>query len=245
MKSIEWAEKTWNPITGCSPVSEGCKNCYAKRMANRLRGRYGYPQDEPFQVVLHSDKKLREPYSWIKPRRIFVCSMGDLFHGVVPVNWVYEIFEVMERCPQHTFMILTKRPERMESLVMGVVTRRETEHRKHIWLGITAENQKRWDERKFFLRISAAVLFVSIEPILGPINLGMSGIPGTLEADTPEWVIVGAETGPGKRPAKSEWIADIVRQCKEAGIPLFMKPNLEPYWNGELIQEWPDYRNAD
>ena len=112
---IEWADATWNPITGCSPISEGCANCYAERMSKRLAGRAGYPADNPFGVVLHSEKKLLEPLRWRKPRKIFVCSMGDLFHEDVPEEWIDQVFAVMALAPQHTFMVLTKRPERMQA----------------------------------------------------------------------------------------------------------------------------------
>ncbi len=178
---IEWATETWNPVTGCTPVSEACQNCYAKRMANRLRGRFGYPEDEPFRVTLHPEK-LGEPLRWKKPRRVFVCSMGDLFHEDVPDKIIYKIFEIMANAQWihgHTFMVLTKRPQRMKYII-DAISRDISNQKgmkfsfplKNIWLGVTAENQKRADERiPILLQIPAAVRFISIEPMLGPVDL--------------------------------------------------------------------------
>jgi protein gp37 len=249
---IEWAHETWNPITGCTPISEGCQNCYAKRMAKRLAGRYGYPKDDPFQVTFHPDR-LNEPFKWRKPRMVFVCSMGDLFHKDVPAGWIYDVFQVMEKCPQHTFMILTKRPARMEHMIMGVVTGMGIEHRKHIWLGVTAENQQRADERTpILLQITAAVRFISVEPMLGPIALNW--LQGD-EMPTPDcfgrrraingfdgidWVICGAETGPRKRSMKMSWAELLRNQCMFYGIPFFFKKN--SYGGRDLAGKiWEEY----
>ena len=181
---IEWADAVWNPVTGCTPISEGCQNCYAERMATRLKGRYGYPEDEPFKVTLHPEK-LKEPLKWKKPRRVFVCSMGDLFHEQVPDGYIAKVWEVMSNASQHTFLVLTKRPQRMEDFLarLGWYTHdREVNPAeavldeggkytlKNVWLGVTAENQQRADERiPILLQIPAALRFVSIEPMLGPV----------------------------------------------------------------------------
>ena len=198
---IEWTEYSWNPVTGCTPASEGCQNCYAKRMANRLRGRCGYPADDPFKVTMHEDR-LGEPLRWKQPRRVFVCSMGDLFHEDVKDEWIARIWWVMGQCAGyldpsryrgHTFIILTKRPERMQKWLNGW-NDRETRRQwiesfgevydwmsgpkywpdvlPNVWLGVTAENQARADERiPLLLQIPAAVRFVSVEPMLGPVDL--------------------------------------------------------------------------
>lgn len=197
---IEWTDATWSPVTGCAPISEGCQNCYAKRMANRLRGRCGYPQDDPFRVTLHEDR-LGEPLRWKQPRRVFVCSMGDLFHEDVPEEFLNRVFANMAIVPQHIFMVLTKRPERMaeyisannrydaliEQLDQGDVWDLPTRTVKrlffnapredkwplpNVWLGVTVENQQRADERiPILLQIPAAVRFISVEPMLGSVDV--------------------------------------------------------------------------
>ena len=235
---IEWTEYSWNPITGCTPVSEGCQNCYAKRMANRLRGRCGYPADEPFKVTLHEDR-LGEPLRWKKPRRVFVCSMGDLFHEDVPFDFICDVFARMGFERRHTFLVLTKRPERMRELFTGYENYRWPH--PNVYLGVTAENQRAADERiPILLEIPAAVRFVSIEPMLGPVDLLSNDYLGgcincEVCLDNPEtcincaqdrkinWIICGSETGPGRRPAKIAWIMDLKDQCQSAGVPFFLK----------------------
>lgn len=204
---IEWTDATWSPVTGCAPISEGCQNCYAKRMANRLRGRCGYPADEPFKVTLHKDR-LEEPLRLKKPRRVFVCSMGDLFHEDVPFEFIASVFGVMANSSQNTYMVLTKRPQRMKEffdwLYLSAASYYARDHRTvpydddrinvfimkiaseyginldfmrkwplfNVWLGVTAENQARADERiPILLQIPAAVRFVSCEPLLSAIDL--------------------------------------------------------------------------
>lgn len=172
---IEWADTVWNPVTGCTPVSEGCHNCYARRMAYRLRGRFGYPEDDPFRVTLHSEK-LDEPFRWRKPRKVFVGSMGDLFHEDVPDEFIRKVFGYMHHFKQHTFMVLTKRPERMATFIRWysdwVGFNAWPSEYGHVWLGTTAENQDAADERiPILLQIPAAVRFVSVEPMLGPVDL--------------------------------------------------------------------------
>jgi protein gp37 len=208
---IEWTDVTWNPVTGCTKISPGCEHCYAERMSKRLKGRYGYPADEPFRVTLHPDK-LEEPLHWRKPKRVFVCSMGDLFHEDVPDRFIEAVFGIISLCGQHVFQVLTKRPERAlewfgrsmvgvcqaELCVNGALRStayiRDTsavngtptaDHRDewplpNVWLGVTAEDQQRANERiPTLLQIPAAGRFVSIEPMLGAIHLmGVSGSDG-------------------------------------------------------------------
>ncbi len=255
--SISWTEKTWNPVSGCSPASEGCANCYAKRMAQRLRGRFGYPADEPFRVTLHPER-LEEPLRLRKPSRIFVCSMSDLFHEDVPFEFVDQVFDVMATARKHTFMVLTKRPRRL--LEYARSRTRETGegylNEGNVWLGVTAENQARADERiPILLETPAAVRFVSIEPMLGPVNLNnikyRPGDEGWLSAFNegawPElghvdWVIAGGETGPNARPMHPDWARSLRDQCQAVGVPFHFKswgayreacaPD-DPIWNGQ------------
>ena len=228
---IEWADAVWNPITGCTPISEGCDHCYAKRMANRLKGRYGYPADEPFRVEFHPER-MTDPSRWKKPRRVFVCSMGDLFHENIFTDRVHEIWDVMKAYPRHTFLVLTKRPERMKE-VLGHIYRKERFGAaigfwSHVWLGVTAENQARADERiPVLLQIPAAVRFVSIEPMLGPVDLqkahGFYYDEHGCDMRKLEWVIVGGETGPGARPVHPDWVRSLRNQCQAAAVPFFFK----------------------
>lgn len=177
---IEWAMKSWNPMTGCTKISPGCKNCYACRMSKRLVGRAGYPADDPFRVTLHPDR-LEQPLHWKNPRRVFVASMGDLFHEDVPFEFILGVFSIIERCPQHTFIILTKRPEgareffdevAIDNSDVGLSGWNILLDCLNIYLGVTAENQEQADKRiPILLTIPAAVRFVSVEPMLEGIDL--------------------------------------------------------------------------
>lgn len=244
---IEWCDETWNYITGCSPVSEGCVHCYARKMAYRMKGRFGYDQDDPFKVTVHNDK-IGQPMKWKKPKRIFVSSMGDLFHDDVPFRDIHLVFEIMARYSHHTYMILTKRPERMKEF-FETKTPNKADLWPNVWLGVTAENQERADERiPVLLDIPAAIHFVSIEPILGPADLnkdiggtlwigGQRGHGGKHSHDDGklhhhcdnrckpglDWVICGGETGQGARPMDIQWARDIKDQCLFAQIPFFFK----------------------
>ncbi len=231
---IEWAEKSWNPVTGCSPVSEGCLNCYAARFAKRLAGRYGYPKDDPFQVTVHHER-FEEPLHWKKPSRIFVCSMGDLFHNEVPSQFVEDTFEVMSQCSQHTFVVLTKRPQNIQAKLyeqIGTSARLlgGGDFLPNVWFGVTAENEARADERiPLLLRIPAVVRFVSLEPMLGPVTFRWAQwcavrdhnhLDGLRMLD---WVICGGETGPDVRWMDLEWARRIRDECREVGVPFFFK----------------------
>ena len=235
MTKIEWADETWNPITGCTPISEGCINCYAKRTAKRLAGRYGYPSDNPFRVTFHEDR-LHQPKNW-RPRRIFVCSMGDLFHEDVADEWIKAVFDTIYRYRHHEYMILTKRPERLRDMVgdllrdvYSLANWREGMLPDHLQIGVTAENQKRADERiPILLQIPAAVRFVSVEPMLGPVAFNHHWF-GLCEEGAPcgphgyvSWVICGSETGPKARPMQLDWAIDLKDQCRAADVPFFFK----------------------
>lgn len=248
---IEWATETWNPISGCSPVSEGCQNCYARRMAQRLRGRFGYPQDDPFKVTFHPDR-LDQPLKWRKPRMIFVSSMGDLFHKDIESEWVDEVLQVIAET-NHTYMILTKRPENMKAYFDSYLAH-EIVLPDNLWLGCTAENQQRADERiPILLQIPAARRFVSLEPLLSSIDLtdieltasirldalrGGGNIPGL------DWVIVGGETGPGARLMNPYWARAVLLRCQGAGVPFFFKnmSQKKPTPDDLMIREYPEGR---
>lgn len=255
---IEWCDKTWSPVTGCTPISEGCAHCWAKRMANRLRGRYGYLKDDPFKATFHPDR-LDGPLCWKKPSRIFVCSMGDLFHEGVGEIEIYRIFDVMAANQNHTFLVLTKRPKRMADIIdrIDFITPDELKHLKkpgcslspypssgifhkrkplpNFWLGVSVENQRTADERiPILLQIPAAKRFVSVEPLLGPVDLWtylLGELPPTYSnpegnlRDTPllNWVICGGETGPGARPMRPDWARSLRDQCQTASVPFFFK----------------------
>ena len=234
---IEWTEATWNPVSGCTKISEGCKNCYAEKMANRLKamGTKGY--ENGFAVTLHRDK-LDEPLKRKKPTMYFVCSMGDLFHEDVPFEFIDSIWAVMAAAGQHTFQILTKRPDRMKEYLsqqkyssnsLGIAIARIAGNKKtkdflkplpNVWLGVTAENQEQADKRiPILLDTPAALRFVSVEPMIGGINLEI----GENEHIKLDWVIVGGETGTGARPLRYEWVKDIQGQCEAANVPFFFK----------------------
>lgn len=262
---IEYVDRTWNPISGCTPISEGCANCYAARMAKRLAGRYGYPKDEPFRPGTIHDNRLNEPYLWKSPQRVFVCSMGDLFHPDVSVTYLEEVLARITHVPQHTFMILTKRADRLKLLTPDRlrISRTDKWPLPNLWLGVTAENQRTADERiPILLQIPAAKHFVSVEPMLEPVNLNairigtqypnggdnpepycidafkthlVFGDEGDYEFEKLDWVIAGPETGPRARPTSVDWVRDLQRQCSAAGVPFFDKKDLL----GETIQEWP------
>ena len=245
---IEWAERVWNPVTGCTKVSPGCQNCYAERMAKRLRGRYGYPQDDPFKVTLHPDR-LQEPVEWLKwrkPKMIFVCSMGDLFHEDVPFDFIDRVFAMLSwgqaKDLDNKFLILTKRPERMleyfkqrDDWFDGELgNRSRLSCFENTWLGVTAENQEQADKRiPILLQIPAAKRFVSIEPMLGDVAL--------FDIEKLDWIIVGAESGQNRRECKNEWVRDIIGQCKVASIPVFIKQLHDPHNNlSKNPAEWPE-----
>lgn len=217
---IEWTEATWNPVTGCDHVSPGCDNCYAERIATRF-GR-------PFlgAVECHPER-LDMPLRWRKPRRVFVNSVSDLFHPDVPDEFIRRVFEVMETAHEHTFQVLTKRPQRMARLVPTFYDIPDDAPIANIWLGVSVENQRYADLRiPHLLATPAAVRFLSVEPLLGAVDLSILPlrVVGNL-LTTPRigWVIVGGESGPGARPMHVQWARDLRDQCVSANVPFFFK----------------------
>ena len=229
-----WWDVSWNPMTGCTHVSEACDHCYAERMARRfnlrdLRDGERVSIDNYFVPRFHPDR-LDAPLHWRKPRRIFVCSMSDLFHEAFTDLSVGRVLDVIRECPQHTFVILTKRPERMRHVMHDIELNHHRDHHlPNLWLGVTVENQARADERiPILLDTPAAVRFVCCEPLLGAVDLvrGHQWAKGCLtdHYKAPiDWVIVGGENGPGARPMKPEWALGLYQQCKAAGVPFWWK----------------------
>lgn len=225
---IEWTEMTWNPVTGCTHVSDGCDNCYAERMAKRLAGRAGYPKHKPFAVTMHKDR-LRQPFHWRKSRVIFVCSMSDLFHPQVPTEFRYEVFDTMLKADWHTYLLLTKRPARMRDDMHGVLCGSEALGREHIWVGTSVEDQRTANDRiPYLLDINAPRRFISCEPLLGPIHIEpylrtmRQAEDGSMEPAI-QWVIVGGETGPGARPMHPYWVQSLKDQTLDEGACFFFK----------------------
>ncbi len=212
--NIEWTNETWNPVTGCTKISEGCRHCYAERMAKRLAGRYGYPeQPHHFDVTIH-ESQFNKLYRWNKPRMVFVCSMGDLFHEDVPDNVIRRVLNHFRVYDKHTYQVLTKRPKRMYEVFSQFIDEDcDSDVLPNVWLGVTAENQQAADERiPWLLKIPAAVRFVSIEPMLGPITFNWrKWIPETLRVL--DWIICGGETGPGARTTEYKWVDDLFWEC--------------------------------
>lgn len=218
---VEWADASWNPIKmRCTKISEGCKNCYADRLLSRhlpvMDDAYPGPGEKPRLDV----ECLQQPFHWRKPRRIFVESMGDLFHEDVLPYMIDSVLKVAMDCQQHTFMVLTKRPDNMSSSLRG------WDYLPNLWLGVTAENQRTADERiPILLSIPASVHFVSVEPMLGKIDLDLCGANYGRDSlnEMVNWVICGGETGPGARPMQSNWALHLLRQCLTANVPFFFK----------------------
>lgn len=243
MTKIEWCDRTWSPVTGCSPISEGCAHCWAKRIAYRLKGRYGYPKDDPFRVTFHPDR-LDEPLHWKKPSRIFVCSMGDLFHEDVPMETIGKILCFARAITQHKFLFLTKRPKRMREALWAWDMNGDVIEQKvdHLFFGVSVENQRTADERiPILLNIPCAKRFISVEPMLGPINLRWIDIQTKLKLLEIHWVICGGETGPKARPMKPDWARSLKNQCRAAGVPFFFKQmsGKQPIPKDLMIREFP------
>ena len=219
--SIEWTDSTWNPVTGCDVVSPGCKNCYAKTFAERWRGVPGHPYEQGFDLRLWPDR-LELPLKWKEPRTIFVNSMSDLFHERVPDEFIQRVFDIMIQADHHVFQVLTKRSERMRLWTRAryrFINERSLKPilPKHIWLGVSIENQTFTKRIPHLLDTPARVRFLSIEPLLGEVNLFARFLSGI------HWVIVGGESGPGARPMKTEWVRAIQRKCDKYEVPFFFK----------------------
>lgn len=271
--AIQWTEATWNPVTGCTKVSPGCAHCYAETLTKRYAGRPGWPETfEPWvpgnDTVRVHPERLAIPLSWRKPRLVFVNSMSDLFHEEVSDEFIDQVFAVMALAPQHTFLVLTKRPERMRdwfNRTFSCISRERSVYDElayvrrdlnprwpgwplpNVWLGVIAENQRFADERiPILLDTPAAVRCVFCDPLLGPLSIELSVRGARVLAQKhypwPDWVIVGGESGPKHRPISPEWVRSLRDQCVEAGVPFFFKQfgGPRPASGGRLLdgREW-------
>ena len=208
LSAIEWTESTWNPVTGCTKISRGCQHCYAERMARRLKAMGQRRYRRGFNLTLHPDV-VQAPLSWREPQMIFVNSMSDLFHRDVPTDFIQDVFEVMRQASRHTFQVLTKRAARLASLAERLPWP------DNVWVGVTVEASDYVQRIDFLQRVPAAVRFLSLEPLLGPIE--------SLPLDGIDWIIVGGESGPRARPMRAEWALAVRDQCVAAGVPFFFK----------------------
>jgi protein gp37 len=206
--SIEWTDATWNPVTGCTKVSQGCKHCYAQRFAERFRGVPGHPFEQGFELKLWPER-LELPLAWKDPKRVFVNSMSDLYHPGVPKVFIDRVFRTMNRARWHSFQILTKRAERLAEIGSSLAWS------SNIWQGVSVEDERVVGRVDLLRKVPAEVRFLSLEPLIGPLdNLDLEGI---------HWVIVGGESGPGARPMEREWVVSIRRQCRRQSVPFFFK----------------------
>ena len=233
---IEWTDATWNPVTGCTQVSRGCDNCYAKTFAERWRGTPGHHFEQGFDLVLRPER-LDQPLRWNKPRRIFVNSMSDLFHTDVPDDYIARVFAVMAATPQHTYQLLTKRHGRMRSLLgdNGVRLRDATPHEPtklqlyrqwplpNVWLGVSVEDQQSAQLRiPALIDTPAAIRWLSCEPLLGPVTLARTDKDALVDGGI-DWVVVGGESGHRARPMQPDWARALRDECTTAGVPFFFK----------------------
>ena len=205
---IEWTDVTWNPVTGCTKVSAGCKFCYAEVMAKRLHA-MGQPRyRNNFKLTLHEDL-IDLPKKWRKPRRVFVNSMSDLFHQDVPLSFIERVFETMAACPSHVFQVLTKRSDRLVEVCDRLCWP------ENVWMGVSIEDQRVTQRARDLQKVPAAIRFLSLEPLLGPLP--------SLDLDGIQWVIVGGESGRSPRPMCESWVHDIRDQCLESNVAFFFK----------------------
>jgi protein gp37 len=206
--SIEWTTDTWNPVTGCTKVSPGCDHCYAQTFAERWRGVAGHAYEGGFDLTLRPERLL-QPLSWRRPRTVFVNSMSDLFHPVVPDDFILKVFEVMSQAHWHTFQVLTKRAHRLERLSSRLPLP------PNVWVGVSVESPTYYSRVRHLARVPAAVRFLSCEPLLAPLPaLPLVGV---------DWVIAGGESGPGARAMEAGWVRDIRDQCAQSGVAFFFK----------------------
>lgn len=256
ISNIQWTDRTWNPVRGCSRVSTGCEHCYAERQAHRFSGA-GQPYEGLTRMTEHGPvwtgkirlvpEALEEPLRWRKPSRVFVNSMSDIFHEDVPAEFISQVFAIMALAKEHTFQILTKRPERMRDYLLEIQDDDKDMQRwanaapekypcaagaieardwplSNVWLGVSVENQASADERiPILLQTPAAVRFLSVESLLEAVDIAKSRGDEWRWRPGIDWVIIGGESGPNARPCNIEWIRSIVRQCKAAGVRCFVK----------------------
>lgn len=241
MSKIEWTEKTWNPVTGCTKISEACENCYAEVMAKRLSGMPASKEKyrNGFKLTIHPEA-LEEPYKWKKPSMVFVCSMGDLFHKDVPTSFIESVIKVIEDNPQHTFQLLTKRAKRMFQFFYE--SGREIP--KNCWFGVTCESGKHKERVDYLRLLEASVRFVSCEPLLDNMN--------DIDLDGIDWVITGGESGVNARRTPADWFRGLRDACRRWNTPFFFKQwgawgadgvKRSKYKNGSLLdgKEWKQY----
>lgn len=206
--NIEWTDATWNPVRGCTKISPGCKHCYAETFSERFRGVPGHPFEQGFDLRL-VETALELPRRWRRGRLVFVNSMSDLFHDDVPLSYIQRVFQVMAECPQHRFQVLTKRAARLEAIADRLT------FPPNVWMGVSVENARYTERVHHLQRVPAAVRFLSVEPLLGPIDaLPLEGI---------QWVIVGGESGHRARPMDTDWVRSIRDQCRAANVAFFFK----------------------
>lgn len=219
--TIEWTDATWNPVSGCTKISPGCKNCYAERFAERWRGTPNHPYEQGFDLRLWPER-LGIPIEWKRPRMIFVNSMSDLFHKNVPDKFILRAFAVMCEASQHVFQVLTKRPERMLAWFEKHCSENSNlfagkKVPPHIWLGVSVESEAYAGRIDYLRKVPATIRFLSVEPLLGPIRLTARRLFGI------HWVIVGGESGPDARPMNPDWARQVRDQCRENRVPFFFK----------------------
>lgn len=206
--NIEWTEMTWNPVTGCTKISQGCKHCYAERMAKRLTAMGVQRYRNGFEVTLHPDL-VDVPRTWRQPRVVFVNSMSDLFHDDIPLAYIKRVFATMKDCPHHTFQVLTKRADRLAEFAAHLPWP------QNVWMGVSVESARVLHRVAALQTVRAKVRFLSLEPLIGPLeDIPLTGI---------HWVIVGGESGPQARPMREAWALSILRQCHAARVPFFFK----------------------
>lgn len=222
MTGIEWTDCTWNPTTGCTKISPGCKHCYAEAMAKRLHGMGKPKYRNVFQYTEHVDA-LQLPLHWRKPRRVFVNSMSDLFHEQATISFVRQVFDVMREASQHTYQVLTKRPTSMAKFST------EYDIPDHVWMGTSIEDRARMFRLEDLLGVRCKTRFISFEPLLGDV--------GELDLDGIHWCIIGGESGLGYRPISKDWVYNIIRQCKDCNVPVHFKQwgGLHPKSGGRLV----------
>lgn len=232
--AIEWTDATWNPVTGCTKITKGCDNCYAERFAERFRGVPGHPFENGFDLTLRPER-LDQPIRWKRGRMIFVNSMSDLFHKGVPADFIDQVFDTMEAADWHTFQVLTKR----SSLMRDYLLRRYAERAPppHIWMGVSVEDSAGAARIEHLRQAPAAVRFLSVEPLVGPVGpVDLSGI---------HWVIAGGESGPNARVMQIQWAREIRDACVEQQVPFFFKQwgGLRPKTGGRTLddREWNDW----
>jgi len=232
--AIEWTDTTWNPVTGCTKISVGCDNCYASRFSERFRGVPGHPFETGFDLTLRPERLL-QPLGWTRPRMVFVNSMSDLFHKEIPKAHIAAVFDTMEKAHWHTYQVLTKRSSLLQKFINDRYRAKPAP--RHIWLGVSVEDEKAATRIAHLQAANAGVRFLSIEPLIAPVGrLNLSGI---------EWVIVGGESGPRSRPMDAEWVIDIRNQCVKAGVAFFFKQwgGFSPKAGGRLLEgkEWSQF----